>query len=560
MSVLREDRRRMNGWIPSSVPEPYRPEKHLAQAGQIKMVGRRWERINDLYIALLYIAILGAFVTGLVSFLGSSVVDVEGSATRSSVAVIQTESLLAALSLVGVSWLGRLATVLGPAAVDRAQATWWLTLPVRTGPYLRRRLIWQLFTATFLGFAVWLFIAWGAVEASQKQLSGGFAGVLSSALSSGLFVLLVIAASALAQTWGWHLKLRELWSLVPGLVIAVLAVEAIISASSTWPSDLVPLWLVSPVGLFSLAQHGGVASVTIPAVLTVFAGLVTWQALSRIENIQHADLIRAGESSAHLSGVLTLLESRNLNTVLLGRKDRPPKRLIPKSRVRGPRHPTFVWALADFWVLLRAPAARRATLTGLAIVLLVILSEAGRSATLLTLTMFVSTVIAMRGLTAATDQIADQPGLDRLLPLSHQRAWIAHTIAPAAFLFPWGLIVGVVSGWAIHGPENPLAWLLTVIIAAFSSIALAASTVRTSTRPSVEWGSILQTVQAGRIFTTVVRYLTHGVDTTLLAVLPLVVSLTLSHITAGYLVFSLGASLAAWCIAVHVSDKKDDPQ
>lgn len=67
------------------------------------MVGRRWERINDLYIALLYMAILGAFVTGIVNFLGSSVVEVEAPAIRSSLAIIQTESLLAGFSLVGAS-------------------------------------------------------------------------------------------------------------------------------------------------------------------------------------------------------------------------------------------------------------------------------------------------------------------------------------------------------------------------------------------------------------------------------------------------------------------------
>lgn len=557
-SVLQEDHQRMNGWTPSSVPEPYRPDQHVAQAGRNKMVGRRWERINDLYIALLYMAILGAFVTGIVNFLGSSVVEVEAPAIRSSLAIIQTESLLAGFSLVGASWLGRFATVLGPVAVDKAQATWWLTLPVSTGPYLRRRLIWQLVTATFLGFVGWLFIAWGALEASQQQLAGGFGGVLSAALSSGLLVLLVFAISALAQTWGWHLKLRKLWSLIPGVVLAVLAVEAIISASATLPPGLLPLWFVSPVGIFSLVQQGGVVSVTIPAVLTVVAGLVTWRTLTRIERIPHADLIRAGESSAHLSGVLTLLESRHVNTAVLGRKDHPTKRLTPKRRGGGPRHPAHVWAMASFWVLLRDPTTRRATLTSIVVVVFVILSEVGQSVTLLTFTISLSTVIAMRGLTSATDQIADQPGLQRLLPLGHQRAWIAHTIAPTAFLLPWGLIVGVVSGWAVHGPENPISWLLTVIVAVFSATALAASTVRTSTRPPVEWGSVLQTLQAGRLFTTVIRYLTHGIDTALLAGLPLVISLTLSHITPGYLVFALVTCLVAWCIAVHVSDKKDE--
>src|SRR5699024_8169748 len=103
----------------------------------------------------------GAFLTGIVNFLGSSLVDVEGSATRQGFAVIQTESLLAALSLIAVSWIGRLAKVLGPVAVDQAQAEWWLSLPVRTAPFLRRGLIGRLATAMFLGVVAWLCLTWG---------------------------------------------------------------------------------------------------------------------------------------------------------------------------------------------------------------------------------------------------------------------------------------------------------------------------------------------------------------------------------------------------------------
>lgn len=78
VSVKQEADQRMNGWLPSSMPERYRPDKHATRATRTQMVGKRWNRVNDLYIAALYVAILGAFVTGIVNFLGSSVVDLGG--------------------------------------------------------------------------------------------------------------------------------------------------------------------------------------------------------------------------------------------------------------------------------------------------------------------------------------------------------------------------------------------------------------------------------------------------------------------------------------------------
>lgn len=552
VSVKQEADQRMNGWLPSSMPERYRPDKHATRARRTQIVDKRWNRVNDLYIAALYVAILGAFVTGIVNFLGSSVVDLEGSATRTGFAVIQTESLLAALSLVAVSWIGRFATVLGPVAVSRAQASWWLSLPVSTAPFLRSSLTWRLITATFLGVVAWLFLSWGATEASQNQISANPIGVLSAAFSSGLSVLFVMAASALAQTWDRRRQLRKLWSIVPGLAIAALVVEALISTIGVGPGSWASLWTISPVGLFLLAQQGGFASLAIPSVLAVIAGTVTWQAFARIEKIQHADLVDAGVSSARLSGVLMLLESRNINTMLLGSTDLRSTTLISKRRVRRPRHPVVAWTLAELLVLRRTPVALRATLTGCVVVFLVVFSEPGRSTILLCLAVLFGALVAMRGLTAATDNIADQPGLQRTLPLGHQAAWASHSIAPAVYLLPWGVLVGVVTGWAVHGPENLVAWFFTVLIAVISSVSLAASTVRTSVRPSVDWVSVLLTNEAERIFRRVIMLLIHGVDTALLAVLPLALSLALIDITPWFVLFSLGISFIAWSIAVHV--------
>lgn len=556
-AALQQDNQRMDGWLPSLRPEPYRPDKQTSRANRAQIAGKRWERVNDLYIVVLYIAILGAFLTGIVNFLGSSLVDVEGSATRQGFAVIQTESLLAALSLIAVSWIGRLAKVLGPVAVDQAQAEWWLSLPVRTAPFLRRGLIGRLATAMFLGVVAWLCLTWGVSEASPTQISANPVGVLSAALSSGLTVLLLLAASGLAQTLGRRLQLRQLWSVIPVLVIAVLIVEAIGTAFGAWPVGTAFLWFISPAGLFSLAQQGGSAAVALPSALALLAGLVTCQALARIERVQHADLIDAGASSAHLSGVMTLLESRNINSALLGGNGPGITTPTSKKRLPRPRHPVIAWARADFLVLSRSPAARRATLMGFGIILLVVFSEPGRSVILLCVAVFLGALLAVRGLTAATDEIADQPGLQRLLPLGHQAAWVAHTIAPAVMLLPWGILVGTVTGWAIHGPANPAAWSLTVLIAAISTLALAASTVRMSVRPSVEWGSVLQATQASHIFSTVTRSVVHGVDTALLAVLPLALALTLTHLTPWYLLFSVATSLIAWCIAVHVPEHRD---
>lgn len=549
--AMQEDNRRVTNWSPSALPEPYRPDKHAVRIDR-SSANKRGARLTDVYIAMLSITVVGAFAAGVAGFLTDNVVNVEESITRSGFALISAESLLAAFGLVVLSWVGRFATVLGPVSVDRAQAAWWLSLPSNITPFLRRILTIRMSTAAFLGSVIWLFLSWGVRQVSNEPSATNLGSALVAALSCGLLVLLVMAITALAQTLGYRLKLRQLWSRIPGLVTVLLAVEAIFYAIATPTVRPTWLWFVSPVGLLFRVEQGGFASLAVPVILVVLAGLTIWVTLIRIGEIKHADLRDAGYSNEQVSGVMTLVESRNLTSTVLGKTATSTRTLMTLEGIRRPVHPVIAWFRADLVVLLRAGIALRPLLSGLITVLLVLLSEAGQSVILLAIAVGLSGLFAMRGLTAATDEIADHPALQRLLPLRQSTSWMAHTLAPAVFLFLWGIVVGGVLGWAIHGPANVSGWWYIVITAALSSLALSGSTVRTSTRPPLDWMLVIQGTQAHQIIAPIAKALIRGVDTGLLALLPLIVVIALAQLTPWYLLFAFGTTFGAWCVAAYV--------
>lgn len=542
-------------WMPTAEAEKFRPERWAAAVERARLGGRHWEKITDVYIALLYVAVLGAFTAGLVSLAGHLLQSPVEMSRSDRLALVSTESLVGALGGLLGAWIGRVTCALGPAAVDRAQAFWWLRLPVEIAPFIRRGVHGRLLVGGLLGTAAWLPVAAGLIESQSVTGQTGTVDVLIGALVSGCLVWLMMAVCAVAQTYHCRGLLRRIFDWVPAAVAALLAVEVLTRALGSFEVGVPVWWMVSPAALPSIAMVGDGPSWLVLTIVALLAACLTRWADSRWEKVTHRDLIEAGDASAHLGGAMIMLNVRELGAALTTRSH-TAARIRPRwlQRRRRTLKPMWAWALADLLVVLRAPRSVFGVLAGWAVVAVVAVSEAGNQTVFVAAAVVVGSVMAVRSVTTAADALAGMGQLQRLLPVGRNVAWIAHTLAPAVLLIPWGAATGLVVATVSFNFGDP-SWWMTVAVGVVSGWALSASVVRTATQPPLDWGVVMQAAQTGRTFGPVAGSLMHGTDTAVLAALPLALTAVLSMIPWAYLLITVVVAAIAWAAAATVADR-----
>lgn len=525
----------------------FRPDLWVARQERPGARARRWERITDVYVAVLAALTLGAFLTGIV-----------GAATQVQRATVQWgrlpgeppvsgAALAAAAVLLAVAGLVRVGATLGPVAADRAQAAWWLRLPAPAAPWLWRALLLRVVAGAVLGAGVGLATTHGLLYA--RTTAGGGAGItagqgwsiaLAAALLTGATTALVLAACALVQTAGGRRRLLDLVRWSP-LVALAPVLPALAGAD---PS----------AGLVRRAAAAGGTAVplVLAAAVTALAAAGTLAAVrGRLARIPHRDLRAAGAAAAHLGAAMFLLDVRQVGAALA--VDQAPAR---RRRGRSPllrvarASPAAAWARADLAALLRVPGLGRRLLSAWALPALLALSEPGRLPAVLALGVLASAVLASRAVGAGAEEVGRSPVLERLLPIGRDAAWSAHTAAPAALLVPWGALLGLTVGLATHGAGASLGPV--VLCGALAGAGLAGAAVRTATPGPVDWGAVMQPAQSTRAVGPLVRHAVHGADTAVLAAAPLALAPVLSEVPLGFAAVAAVVALLAWGIGRHV--------
>ena len=528
---------------------PFRPDRWVAGRERPRAKANRWERIGDLYLAVLAVLTLGAMAFGLVA--GTTVVlghplssaPRAGHGLLGDVPRFGAERLTALVAVVLSASVVRVAAVLGPVCVDRAQAVWWLSLPVPAAPYLWRGLLLRVLGCAGIGTLGGVTLAGGiAAVQSQDGAVVSAPAVAGVALGVGALGALLPSLAALAQATGRRDLLRRGASAAPLLGLVLLfpglplpPLPALVDAPA---ADAVPLLLLA----------AGAAALTV---------LCLALARARLERIPHTDLAAAGGASAHAGAAMFLLNVRDLAAALAEEGPRAAcsrrrSRLLTGSRPGGPV-PAAV--RADLVVLARTPGLARRLLTGVAVVVVTGLSEPGRSPLVLGAAVLIAGLIAARAVRSAAEGIGDVPELARLIPLEHGTSWSVHTLAPAAFLVPWAAAVGVLTG--LFAGLDPAAgtspsWV-PAAVGACAGFGLAGAAVRLGTQPEMDWGAVMQGAQTGRAVGPVASGLSHGTDMALLAALPLAVLPLLAAPTQGYVVVAAIVALLAWGVGRHVA-------
>lgn len=540
-------------WVPAGPPTGFDPAATTRRLRRDRRRSERFERWGDIYVAVLGVAILLAYVLGLVQFLAQGLrTGGDGALVRAGVAVVPADdagSALLALALLGVAGL---LTGLGPVAVDRAQGVWWFSLPVDRGPLLARQLRHRLVWVFAGGVVAWLPLGLSAGTAGPFGYTGPPLPELAAGCATlGLeFVLLGLLAAA-AQSAGIRRGFSRGLGVLGVVVVLVYALDAVAGALGAVGTRAAGAAGTVSSTFWSLLPSAWPAqgSWLLPAALLPMVLLGWLLVRPRLGRISTSDLLDAGGTSGQAGNSLALLDVRSL----AGSFARGPRRSSHVrdlwARLLPPRQGgTAVGALlrAEALVLLRTGTVWARLLVGLALLAGTATAHGGGTAVMLCVATALAAVLAGQAAGVAASEAARVPGLDALLPLDAGTARRAHGLLPLVVLVPWGGVVGAILGWAVAGPGAPGDWVMLVAIGALCGTGLAGGSLRMAYRPDLDWDAVLQRQVLGRAARPLIGHAVHGMELMLIAVVPLGLALLLAPVPGVLVAVAAGVGVAGW--------------
>jgi hypothetical protein len=420
------------------------------------------------------------------------------------------------VALVGalVSLAGRL----GPVGAGGAEAAWWLPLPVERRALLRpaaRRL--PMLAALVAAILVGLLDA-GLVGDSPLRVTHV---VITSALVGAGIVLL----AALVQSAGVR---RSTTALAGDLILVIAPVAALGLALTDWSVDEVP----------TLPWYGAAVAAV---VLVVVAVLVD----RRLGHIPTRSLRESGSVATQAVGAAVSLDSRELGRALTDGAASTTRRFV--SRLRTARGPASALVTADLVVLRRSVRhVVQLIVAGLVPVLVSSVPELASTPGIL-LSLLVSGYVAMSATGEGARRAQMAPVLDRLLPLEAKVTRQLRMVVPAAAMLAWSVVAftavgrwaGDVAGWVVLGVVSTPVW--------------AAAAVRSSYRPTPDWGGPLVSTPMGALPTGVGAVLARGPDLVILGLLPVWIAVLVRQVNPMMIGIQVTLTLVALAIASSIA-------
>ena len=517
----------------ASAPPQFNPARYTRTIARSHRRGstRLREVLLDAYTTVLGIGTVLALAGGLVLALRNEVALAVGSgagARRTIVAaqwtVLPDGAAVTVLLFVALAAVLAGARKLGPVAVASAEGYWWLSLPLDRRPFLTGRLLRRLGLVWAVGAALYLPVGF------ITDLQAAFAGQLAGAAVFGLAAVGAVLMAGLRQT-GVSRSPRSRSGVETLLGLAVLAYCSAVprraAQGEAW-------WIVT--------------------VLTLV--LVLWLLVSsRLERIPGRELIRGGAVSGHAAAALFLMDANEFGRAFAAAPGARTSRRARSWYARGARTSRRArsWyargARSPFGALLRADATaflRTPGLWGRPVLLLLlcvaVLLAAGQQPALMQLAVILLTLCGtVPALGALARQTAITPGLDALLPLSPALVRLSRTALPAAALVLWSAAFCAVL--VLLGAGSPA----LIGLGALAGTGFGAAAVRGAYRPLPDWTVPPSDTVFGPVPTAQAGSLARGLDTILLAAVPLLLGLFLGYVPAALLlaqaVFSAGCIL-----------------
>ena len=486
----------------------------------------------DLYSAVLAVVTIGAFAVGLVLALREQVARAWDTdrAGRTLVAppsfslpdgAAPTVLMFAALVAVLV-----VARKFGPAVVSGPEGYWWLSLPLDRRPMLTGRLVRRLLLV-WAGASV-LYLPFGFITDLGASEQGQFLG----AGTFGLAAVCAVLLAALRQAGqGPAMPARE----VPDLV------------RRTVPGPLPGLLLLGVLSFVprqAAAGVWGLALVTLAAVVALW--LVIWPRLGRIPG---RDLIRGGAVSGHAGAAVCLMDPNEVGRALAADPGAVVSTRAGRWYAKGGRTPFGALLRADTAAFLRTPGlwARPALLL---LLCLAVLLTGGNQPVSMQLALIALTVCAtIPALGALARRTAITPGLDLLLPLSPTAVRLSRMTMPAAALALWTAVF--CGALVLLGAGRPM----LMGLGALAGVGFGASVVRGAYRVQPDWTVPPADTVFGPVPTAQAGAMIRGLDTTLLALVPLLLGLFLGYVPGVLLLAQAGFSAVCVLMVMYSNPK-----
>ncbi|MCC9144476.1 MULTISPECIES: DUF6297 family protein [unclassified Arthrobacter] len=477
----------------------------------------------DAYATVLGVGTIGALAGGLVLAMRNEVARALGSGTGGRRTVI-TADLTALPDGVAVTVLlfAALASVmagarkLGPVAVSSAEGYWWLSLPVDRRQFLAGGLLRRVGLVWAAGAVLYLPVGF------ITDLQATFEGQLAGAVVFGLAAVCALLMAALRQSAGNGFP-DEALGVAGGLVLLALLslLPRLAAAGELWPG---PVALAAAVGLW----------------LVVFA---------RMGAVPGRELIRGGGVSGHAGAALYLMDTNELGRAFAGTPRRGKTSHARRWYARGARTPFGALLRADTTAFLRTPGIWGRPVLVLLLCATVLLSAGQQPALLQLGIILLSIFAAVPALGTLARQTAITPGLDALLPLSPALVRLSRTALPAAALALWSAVF--CAALVLLGAGTPE----LIGLGALAGVGFGAAAVRGAYRPLPDWSAPPVETVFGPVPTAQTGSLAQGLDTILLAAVPLLLGLFLGYVPAVLLLAQAGFSVVCVLLVMYSRPK-----
>ncbi|MFF2675889.1 DUF6297 family protein [Arthrobacter koreensis] len=506
-------------------PPPFDPVRYTRQVSRAFSRGRTRFRdaFVDVYTAVLALGTVGALAVGLVLALREQVEQAwDAGSGRTLVAppsfALPDGTAAAVLVFAALVSVMTVARKFGPASVSGPEGYWWLSLPLERRPMVAGRLVrrlllvWAGATVLYLPFGFVLDLEAGA---ARQLLTAGTFGV--AAVSAVLLAAWQQARPAPRST------AERRRGLLPGLlVLALLSLATVRIAAGSW-----------------VLAVGGL-SVTVALGLLVFA---------RLDRIPGRELIRGGAVSGHTGAAVYLMDLNEVGRALSAEPDGAASARAARWYARGGRTPFGALLSADTAAFLRTRGLWVRPVLVLAVFLVVLLAG-GAQPPLVQLGMIaVAVLAAVPALGAVARRTAIMPGLDMLLPLSVSVVKLSRMALPAAALALWTAVLCAVL--VLLGEGDPS----LIALGALAGVGFGASAVRGAYRVQPDWTAPPIDTPFGPVPSAQTGSMLRGFDTTLLALVPLLLGLFLGYVPGVLLMAQAGFSAVGVLVLLHSSPR-----
>ena len=506
-------------------PPPFDPVRYTRQASRAFSRGRTRFRdaFVDVYTAVLALGTIAALAVGLVLALREQVAQAWNLGSGRTLVAPPSFSLpdgaaAAVLVFAALAAVMVIARKLGPAAVSGPEGYWWLGLPLERRPMVAGRLARRLLLV-WAGACV-LYLPFGFVMDLETSVRGQILAAATFGVGAVCAVLLAGLQQARPASQSAAEQRRDM---LPGLlVLALLSLGTVRVAAGSW----------------ALAVGG--LGVTVALGLLVF---------SRLDRIPGRELIRGGAVSGHTGAAVYLTDLNEVGRALSAEPDGVASARGARWYARGGRTPFGALLRADTAAFLRTRGLWVRPVLVLAVFLVVLLAG-GAQPPLVQLGMIaVAVFAAVPALGAVARRTAIMPGLDMLLPLSVSVVRLSRMALPAAALALWAAVLCAVL--VLLGAGDPS----LIALGALAGVGFGASAVRGAYRIQPDWSLPPKDTPFGPMPSAQAGSMVRGFDTTLLALVPLLLGLFLGYVPGVLLLAQAGFSAVCVLVLMYSSSK-----